>query len=102
MDILEQISHTSVDTEYRPKAPITIKAVGEVGGHSSPSSAAPVTAADGTVLSAKARVARTSPVLVNEAGPLLLNGPLGANVTRVVYFDLEQGGVDLGRVVFGL
>jgi hypothetical protein len=109
MDLLERISHTPVDKEYRPKTPITIKAVGTLG--SPPvgfqSASAPRSGASPTVHNADPGAAASAPdgaaaYVADEAGLQLSQSAVGPDVTKVIFFDLEQNGVDLGRVVFGL
>jgi hypothetical protein len=107
MDLVEAISHIEVDKSDRPVLPIIIRDVGEIklnGGGALPTPAQTVAAAAVPEAAEAAPVPPAAPAVEQklESGTVAAAGAGEPAVTKYIYFDLQQDGVDLGRLLFGL
>ncbi len=121
MELVDAVSHIEVNEREAPVMPVTVKNTGEIlirqapgAGEVRAAEAGPAAADAGVVLDADAVAAALEAAGAPEpvkALPSSLQVPGEAAaaadaaapaVTQLVYFDLEQAGTELGRVVFGL
>jgi cyclophilin family peptidyl-prolyl cis-trans isomerase len=123
MDLVEAVSHIEVDKNDRPLLPVIIRDIGEIRLNGADALPAPTPAPAQTVAAASvpdtpaaagaaasaspaaASVPQTSaaaPELKQESSSVAAAGSKDPAFTKYIYFDLQQDGVDLGRLLFGL